>query len=818
MKFFKPEIETKAVTDHIGRSQALPSHLGSMTASMAPYKGGWTAERALKQGFERVIWAWRGINAIASKEAELPLVQRQNDRLAGPVVLTGDPLLHLLNVRANHHETGPDFRNRCVAQSIMSPWGVFIEVLRDTDGRPAALELFPMGKTKPIRDRKNFLTEVVVETEGGDLRIPAQYPDGSVRVAWFRFPHPQDPWASDTPFEAAGISMELDFLARTYNKAFLENDGRPGGILGIKGHLNEDETEELQRRFRGGPSSAGHTTVLNVDDIKYQDTAMTPRDGQYAETRKVTKEDILLALGTPESVLGNASGRCVDEATEALTQRGWVDGRSLTTEDVILSMDPADGRLKWSPVREVYRNEAYDGPMYRLKNQRGNFLVTPGHNWAVHSRPGQGVRTTPDLPFTLKKVEDLSTRDRIATIGSAEVGAEEASYSTEFVEVVGWAVTEGYYQPGKLPTSPAYVRIRQNEGENAEEIRRVLKGCGATFGEYVREGSVLFNVRGEIAEAIVSAAPDKVLSTAFVLALTATQRDRLLQVMIDADGSRQKKTSTWTFSQADRDRAEAFVLVATLCGYTTSVREETRPYTYQGVTTEKTRWVVLVRQSKTTSIQHGALSAEHYTGMVWCPRTDYGTFIARRHGKVILTGNTFDNADTEKEVFWTETMKPILAVWARFWDSLTEGALEDQLFLVHDTSGVPELRRAAEALETRHQLEFIRGTMSLNDYNAALGRETKDHPLWRAHFIQRGFVVPGKPEDEEWLRENGYLDQGGQIDPDMDAGNETPRNVTDSLATTEASAQSDAIEEDEWAVLKKSAVQDTNDRLVAPWR
>jgi HK97 family phage portal protein len=488
MKFFKPEIETKAVTDHIGRSQALPSHLGSMTASMAPYKGGWTAERALKQGFERVIWAWRGINAIASKEAELPLVQRQNDRLAGPVVLTGDPLPHILNVRANHHETGPDFRNRCVAQSIMSPWGVFIEVLRDTDGRPAALELFPMGKTKPIRDRKNFLTEVVVETEGGDLRIPAQYPDGSVRVAWFRFPHPQDPWASDTPFEAAGISMELDFLARTYNKAFLENDGRPGGILGIKGHLNEDETEELQRRFRGGPSSAGHTTVLNVDDIKYQDTAMTPRDGQYAETRKVTKEDILLALGTPESVLGNASGR------------------------------------------------------------------------------------------------------------------------------------------------------------------------------------------------------------------------------------------------------------------------------------------------------------------------------------------TFDNADTEKEVFWTETMKPVLAVWARFWDSLTEGALEDQLFLVHDTSGVPELRRAAEALETRHQLEFIRGTMSLNDYNAALGRETKDHPLWRAHFIQRGFVVPGKPEDEEWLRENGYLDQGGQIDPDMDAGNETPRNVTDSLATTEASAQSDAIEEDEWAVLKKSAVQDTNDRLVAPWR
>jgi hypothetical protein len=30
-----------------------------------------------------------------------------------------------------------------------------------------------------------------------------------------------------------------------------------------------------------------------------------------------------------------------------------------------------------------------------------------------------------------------------------------------------------------------------------------------------------------------------------------------------------------------------------------------------------------------------------YNGQVWCPETEYGCFVARRNGKVYLTGNTY---------------------------------------------------------------------------------------------------------------------------------------------------------------------------------
>jgi len=450
VKFFN--IETKAAPgEPTGRSKALPSRpAAGIPKPYTMYAKGWDTDRVMRDAYDRVIWVHRAVSAIASHAAELPLIQRRDNEDQGDVVDTGDPLLWLLNVRANSHENGAQFRHRCVAQGLISRDGVYIEILRDAKGQPAALEIFPAGQVEPVRNARNELTALVMkDSNGAPMKVNARYPDGSLRIAWFHVPHPTDPWLSDTPFESAGISIELDFLSRSFNQHFLQNDARPGGILNVQGHMDEDEVEELRRRFAGGPQAAGHTTVLSADDVKYQDTSYSPRDSQYVETRRDTKEDILLALGVPESVLGNASGR------------------------------------------------------------------------------------------------------------------------------------------------------------------------------------------------------------------------------------------------------------------------------------------------------------------------------------------TFTNADVEREVFWTETMRPILRAWARFWDSLTIGADDDDLFVTHDTRGVAELRRSNEQLESRHQLEFLRGTTTLNEYRAKLGREPIDHPLARTFFIQRGFVIPSNAEDAAWLEANGYLGLDAQtVDPVLDAENETPTNVT----------------------------------------
>ena len=138
-------------------------------------------------------------------------------------------------------------------------------------------------------------------------------------IIWVRKPHPLDPYLSMTPLEAAGIAIEIENLAKVYNRNYLINDGRPGGLLVLRGEIDEDDKDELRNRFRGNLARAGATTVISSDDgADFVDTSASPRDAAYIQMRQITKEEILASFGVPESVIGNASGRTFSNAGEEI--------------------------------------------------------------------------------------------------------------------------------------------------------------------------------------------------------------------------------------------------------------------------------------------------------------------------------------------------------------------------------------------------------------------------------------------------------------------------------------------------------------------
>lgn len=277
-----------------------------------PYYSNWSIDRAVKDGYERVIWVYRAINAVASNASRLPIELRsgtEDGPLAAPQALN-----RLLNRRANPFESAAIFRYRLSSQLLLSKKGVFVEVVRDRAGRPAQLTLLPPAYTWPIPDRNDFISGFRVDISGQSPEfVPYLNPAGLPNVLWIRLPHPTDPYSGSTPMESAGISIDLDYYARLYNRTFLQNDGRPGGILAVGGEIDEEDGDELKRRFNGN-GQAGRVSVIEADDVTWVDTAVTPRDAQYIQGRAATKEDILIAFGVPESVIGNASGRTYDNA------------------------------------------------------------------------------------------------------------------------------------------------------------------------------------------------------------------------------------------------------------------------------------------------------------------------------------------------------------------------------------------------------------------------------------------------------------------------------------------------------------------------
>ena len=280
-----------------------------------PYSDGWDIERAYREGLGKVTWVYRAIDAIASNQARLPIMFLEDNspyRERVPREKENKELTTLLNQRTNDGESSFAFRYRLSSQLLMSTRGVFIEIVRGRGGTPVALHLLPPQSTAPVPDQKKFVSSFEVELPGGKKqRINPK------NVIWIRRPHPLDPYLSMTPMESAGVAIETEQLAKLYNRNFLLNDGRPGGLLVLRGQIDEDDKQELAARFRGNLSRTGGIGVISSDDgADFVDTAASPRDAAWDTLRQITKEEILAAFGVPESIIGNASGRTFANAAE----------------------------------------------------------------------------------------------------------------------------------------------------------------------------------------------------------------------------------------------------------------------------------------------------------------------------------------------------------------------------------------------------------------------------------------------------------------------------------------------------------------------
>ena len=343
----------------VGPGAPIAQNLGFVGKS---YKDSWDIERAYREGMQKVTWVARCIDVIAGNQARLPIILRKDNSPDGQILsdnkMGKSSLLEVLNTKSNIGENAFIFRYRLSAQLLLGTRGVFIEKVRGRDGGIVGLNLLPPQSTAPIPDAKKFVSGYEVSLPQGQT-ITLRPED----VVWVRRPHPLDPYLSMTPMEAAGVAIEIENFAKLYNRNFLMNDGRPGGLLVVRGHLDDEDKEELRNRFRGNLSRAGQTTVLAADDgAEYVDVGASPRDAAYIQMRQITKEEILASFGVPESVIGNASGRTFSNATEEI-RVFWTETMLPHLEPIARSLDELDDvnyvdfDTREVPVLMLYKQE-----------------------------------------------------------------------------------------------------------------------------------------------------------------------------------------------------------------------------------------------------------------------------------------------------------------------------------------------------------------------------------------------------------------------------------------------------------------------------
>lgn len=350
---------------------------------------------------------------------------------------------------------------------------------------------------------------------------------------------------------------------------------------------------------------------------------------------------------------------CADEETEILTDEGWKRYNEVRVGEHVLTLNHDTGVAEWQPTSRVNVFDAAPRQMLSMEGQRHSSLTTMDHRWPVMSvaRRDGGIRLREPQ---WKTSATLTTEDRLRVAAPCSNLPTIAKYSDTVVELVAWTWTEGTVLPGG-----SSLRIYQSEKVNPQHCASIRAALTAEFGpackldmRTIREqqiaawreetnpttGITSFHLNVWASRPILDHLDEqKVVDPLFISRLTQSQLELFVNKSLDGDG--QRRNGVDILGQRLEERNRSFEMACILLGrpVNTVAYDEKRPERKPGTK----QFFTSARGNDTITIHNkGTFKREivEHDGIVWCPTTPNGTWLARRRGTVYFTGNCEDGS------------------------------------------------------------------------------------------------------------------------------------------------------------------------------
>lgn len=354
---------------------------------------------------------------------------------------------------------------------------------------------------------------------------------------------------------------------------------------------------------------------------------------------------------------------CTDEETQILTTEGWRYQHQLSGYETVLTQNPQTGLAEWQRMKEMavfHSNHRY---IYESEFRGHSSATTGEHRWLTEWGHAHRYDGDHRWGYRFSTTETLKTNERIACAAPVADLSKDQKFTDDFVELMAWYWTEGTWaSKGKT------LEIAQNDGPHLRRIEALLERNFGPAREHMRSGSVAFTEKAwtrctkteglgravrlsvPIADEIRSQIIEdrtKAVSPDFIMALTQHQLELFIKISIWADAD-----SDWNehddvqIGQKYEHNIDMLQMAATLAGRRTQKLIKTmngQPWYVCGLYAEGRRHI-----GAGTIKQH--MTKKAHSGVVWCPSTPNGTWLARRRGSVYFTGNS--DAEKEFRVLW----------------------------------------------------------------------------------------------------------------------------------------------------------------------
>ncbi|MGL5937040.1 MAG: PLxRFG domain-containing protein, partial [Cetobacterium sp.] len=326
---------------------------------------------------------------------------------------------------------------------------------------------------------------------------------------------------------------------------------------------------------------------------------------------------------------------CVDTETECLTEEGWKQYDQIQVGETVYGVD-ADGQLIEDSVQAV-NVHAGQHQILSFRNENGfEMAVTGNHRCVIQNYNSRDKKWQKPL---LREASNLRNNNYIVRVPLSSAIKREKVYSNDFVELMAWVLAEGSYHRMRNCLQKREVRIVQSPTHNPEYVREIdalLCRLGGHFKRYdYPKQCTMWRLRKPLSGQVLDAAPDKLITQKFVKDLTVEQMELFLYVFSKADGHHREgwyegTRSGWTIAQKSDQNVGFLQMMATMTGQNSVL--------YKRNNGQWNDLYLAVHVKRTTMLR--MKRTEKVVDTVWCPTTTSGTWIARRGGRVFVTGNS----------------------------------------------------------------------------------------------------------------------------------------------------------------------------------
>ena len=364
---------------------------------------------------------------------------------------------------------------------------------------------------------------------------------------------------------------------------------------------------------------------------------------------------------------------CYDAETEVLTDEGWKPWPDVDGTETFATVNPEDGALEYQQATEHFVGD-YEGPMYRLRSEQIDLLVTPEHRMWVKAYDTRANQRGEE-PYRIRHATELLGR-RVQYCKTAVWQGQEDGWveipGTKRVwshRVTGTEVVRNYVgsrfpliefarflghwlAEGSL--NGHQIVIAQNRGSMLDSMAANISRMG--LRAYQREtghGAVCTQnvaLRDSLERcgrrSYEKHIPDYVHRWGPVALRT------FLEAYVDGDGSRRKNCNHSVIYTSSRRLADELQILAIKAGWSANIRVDDRTGLERvlpsGQRFRNARPCYIVSLIKTRIhplVNHGGRrhdSLVPYRGKVYCVKVPNGLLFVRRNGKPVVSGNTHE--------------------------------------------------------------------------------------------------------------------------------------------------------------------------------